>query len=177
MIRFATFPRIKPAPAWATQIVDIFRRHESRIDTETLNRALTSVEVLEILTRDLEAAGFTIEKRTLANEKIERSVFLGNNDAAVACHHFDVFHREWLCCLAIGAPRNASGDAAHQDLVEPLLVVDVDTLCLAVPNTHAPLPGSDEAAIRDYDNACALAESVYGHARVRLPDRLLLIGY
>jgi hypothetical protein len=175
MIRYATFPRLKPAPAWATQIVDIFRRHESSIGTETLDRALTSVEVLEVLARDLGAAGFTIEKRALAEQKIERSVFLRDDDAAVAHYHFDVFHPEWLCCLAIGAPRNPSLDAAHQDLVEPLLVVDVDTLCLAVPNIHRP--GSDGAVIRDYDNACALAESVYGHARVRLPSRLLLIGY
>ena len=175
MIRFATFPRTKPAPAWAAQIVDIFRRHESSIGTDALSKALTSVEVLEVLANDLDATGFTIEKRTLAHQRVERSVFLGDNDPAAARHHFDVFHPEWLCCLAIVAPRNPSGDAAHQDLVEPLLVVDVDTLCLAVPN--ASRAGSGEAATRDYDNACALAESVYGHARVRLPSRLLLIGY
>ncbi|OGA02591.1 MAG: hypothetical protein A3I00_07055 [Betaproteobacteria bacterium RIFCSPLOWO2_02_FULL_64_12] len=175
MIRFATFPHGRPTPEWAAQVVDVFRRHESEIGADRIAGGLTSHDVLELLASDLRAIGFRIERRRLVDPYAKPSESAAG-DAQTRRFHFDVYHPEWLCCLAIQAEPTIAGDADYLDLVEPLLVIDLDTLCLAVPNTQ-PDPGGRRATRRDYDNACALAESVYRHTRVKLPYRLLLIGY
>ncbi len=150
MIRSAWFPDSKHPPEWGERLVDVFRRHEKEIASDR-KPPLSSAQVLQILSEDLRAAGFTIERRS---------------------QQFDVFHPEWLCCLAIAATGEPGGASA---LVEPLLVVDVDTFCLALPNVVDPEHRDPE--VPDFDGACELALTVYGHSRVKLPYRMLLVGY
>ena len=119
-----------------------------------------------MLATDLRQAGFVIERRKLTP----------GSQRFLAREQFDVFHPEWLCCLAIEAGPRGPESEKDAALVEPLLVVNVDTLCLALPNA-APRLAEQHADVRDYDSACALALTLYGHARVKLPYRMLLIGY
>ncbi len=177
MIRFASFPDTELVPAWAVQIADIFRLHESAIGTEELEQPLASDAVLAILADDLRAAGFSIEKRTLADQKSERSVLLRDSGSTEPRYKFDVYHPGWHCGLSIEAPHTEEDAAALWDVVEPLVVVDADTLCMAVPNISMHGPEAKQAPSRDFDNACTLAATVYGHIKVGLPRRLLLIGY
>ncbi len=164
MIRSAWFPESRQPPEWGERLVGLFRRHEKEIASDR-EAPLSSRQVLQVLEPDLRAAGFVIERRALApSSPVEHSAF--------ARQQFDVFHPQWLCCLAIEAP-GAVTDSAPESLVEPLLVVDVDTLCLALPNVS--VPGVHE--VPDFDSACALAVTVYGHSRVKLPYRMLLVGY
>lgn len=176
MIRFATFPHGRPTPEWADQLVDVFRRHEGEIGSHGTERVLTSHEVLRALASDLEAIGFKIERRKLVDPHAKQPEPAAG-DSETERHHFDVYHPAWMCCLAIQANRALAGSDDYLDLVEPLLVIDLDTLCLAVPSIDKRESAGRQALSRDYDNACALAESVYGHTRVKLPYRLLLIGY
>ena len=171
MIRFAWFPGPRHAPEWGERVVEIFRRHEKEISPGR-GPALASQEVLQVLASDLRQAGFVIERRKLA----AGAPGLPGSQAILAREQFDVFHPEWLCCLAIEAGPRGSASETDGALVEPLLVVDMDTLCLALPNAapKSPQPGAE---VHDYDSACALAQKVYAHARVKLPRRLLLLGY
>lgn len=69
------------------------------------------------------------------------------------------------------------GNAVYRDLVQAMVMVQVDTLVLAVPNEYKYKSAGRNAASKDYDNACSVAEALYGHSRFRLPYNLLLIGY
>lgn len=179
MIRCATFPSAWSPPAWVDRIVEVFRGHESRIGTDQPERTLSSEEVLAVIAGDLEGLGFRIEKLKLTDRKVPRHALSGGGSAAER-HHVDVYHPEWHCCIAIEDGHAWTGDAIGEDSVEPLLVANADTLCLAVPGGPDGM-GDPYAGERppdsEYDRACALAQAVYGRSRAYLPHRLVLIGY
>ena len=153
-------------------MLGIFRLHERAITPAGRDKPLTSQEVLQVLAEDLRQAGFVIERRRLA----AHSHGFPASGAVFARDQFDVFHPEWLCCLAIESltPGPESKPAAR---VEPLLVVDIDTLCLALPNVPGKVSEHEHRDVSDFDSACALARTVYGRRRVKLPYRMLLVGY
>lgn len=69
------------------------------------------------------------------------------------------------------------GNAVYRDLIQASVMVGVEHLCIAVPNAYKYRSGKRTAISHDYDNARDLAEAVYGHSRMRLPYRLIVIGY
>ncbi len=173
MIQFATFPRTWSPPAWVGRIVEIFRNHESSISPDQPERRLSSEEVLAVLAGDLEGLGFHIEKLKLTDRKLPRRPF-SEGDAAEN-YHVDVYHPEWHCCIAIENGPAWTHDAIDADAVEPLLVANADTLCLAVPGSD-PSAG-ERLPDSEYDRAVTLAQTVYNRSRPYLPHRLVLIGY
>lgn len=50
-------------------------------------------------------------------------------------------------------------------------------LFLAVSNSYRYQTNGKTMASRDYENLVSLADSIYGHTRVRLPFTLTAIGY
>ena len=174
MIQFATFPRTWSPPAWVGRIVEIFRNHESGISPDQPEKRLSSEDVLAVLAGDLQALGFRIEKLKLADRKVSRAS-LSEGESAAEHYHFDIYHPEWHCCIAIEDGPVWTNDAIDEDAVEPLLVTNADTLCLAVPGSDS----SAGARLRDseYDRAVTLAQAVYNRSRSYLPHRLVLIGY
>jgi hypothetical protein len=176
-IRFSTFPRTEPPPLWAAQILEIFRRHEGAIGTVSLDKGLKSDAVLEVLAADLQSIGFLVESGKGAGATLERPVFFGENGAPVLRYHVDGYHPTWRCGLEIEAGRAWMGNAVYRDLVQALVMVDVDWLCLAVSNGYRYKNAGKAVVSKDYENARDLADAIFGHTRVRLPYRLLLIGY
>ncbi len=69
------------------------------------------------------------------------------------------------------------GNAVYRDLVQALVMVQVDTLILAVSNEYKYQSGGRSTISRDYENTINLAEALYGHSRMRLPFNLIVIGY
>jgi hypothetical protein len=174
MIQFATFPRTWSPPEWVGQIVEIFRRNVSTIGPHQPQGRLSSKEVLAVLTGDLEGIGFRIEKLKLTDRKVQR-LPLSGGDPAAEHYNVDVYHPEWHCCIAIEDGPAWTNDAIDEDAVEPLLVANADTLCLAVPGSDPSAGG--RLAESEYDRAVTLAQAVYNRSRSYLPHRLLLIGY
>jgi len=69
------------------------------------------------------------------------------------------------------------GNAVYRDLIQAMVMVQVDHLCLAVPNRYTYSPGGKEASSKDCDNTVAVADALYGHSRLRVPYGLTVIGY
>ena len=153
--------------------MEVFQRHYSEIDTVALPKGLTSDQAMAVLAPDLEAIGFTVERGKKANQKIDRPVFFGENGTPTVRYQVDGYHPVWRCGLEIEAGRGWMGNAVYRDLVHAMVMVDVDWLCLAVSNLYK----FSSSSSRDYDNTRDLADALYGHTRIRLPYRLLLIGY
>lgn len=182
MIQFATFPRTWSPPEWVGQIVEIFRKHESSISRDQPESRLSGEEVLAALAEELEGLGFRIEKLKRTDRKLPRRT-LSAGEHAVEHYHVDVYHPEWHCCVAIENGLAWMRDATDEDAVEPLLVANADTLCLAVPGGPSGTGESGRPSAGElppgsaYDRACTLAQAVYGRGRLYLPRRLVLIGY
>jgi len=150
-IRFSTFPRTKPSPKYIWEIVDIFKAHEMSISTIELAKGLESNQVLSILAEDLHNAGFEVETGKAQIQKIHRPVFYGENEEPTLRYEIDAYHPDWKCGLEIEAGRAIMGNAIFRDLFQAMVMVDVDYLCLAVPNTYKYKSGGKDMISKDYD--------------------------
>ena len=168
-IRFSSFPRTEPPPSFATELARVFESHERAISTVALKKGLTSNEVLGVIRDDLVALGFQVEAGKQRADKIQRPVFFGENGEPALNYEIDAYHPVWRCGLEVEAGRAWMGNAVYRDLVQGLVMVQVDTLALAVPNAYKYQSGGRTVASSDYSNTVNVAETLYGHTRVRLP--------
>ncbi len=176
-IRFSTYPRTDPPPDFVHEIVNEFYLVESLISTIDLKKGLTSDAVLKHLTPGLQELGFDVEMGKQLDQKIQRPVFFGENGAPTLKYEIDAYHDEWRCGLEVEAGRAWMGNAVYRDLIQASVMVGVDWLCMAVPNTYKYKASGRESISRDYENTCAVADALYGHSRMRLPYSLVVIGY
>ena len=135
-IRFTTFPRTESPPSATADLIGVFRKHEPQIGTLTLDKGLTSDAVLAELRTDLLQLGFIVEGGKLAAQKIRRPVFFGENGLPDLQYQIDAYHPQWRFGLEIEAGRAWMGNAIYRDLVQALVMVDLDCLALAVPNSY-----------------------------------------
>lgn len=176
-VRFMTFPRTEAPAAFTRDVVEVFRANEPTICTRTLEKGLTSDMVLAALRDDLIGIGFAVEAGKLATDKIKRPVFFGENGQPDLQYEIDAFHGEWGCGLEIEAGRGWMGNAIYRDLVQALVMVELTTLVLAVANSYRYVSGGRATISKDYDNTVAVADALFGHARIRMPYRLIVVGY
>lgn len=176
-IRYSSFPRTDPPQPFVEHLVDVFEKAETMISTIKLDKGLTSDGVLEIVRPGLVSLGFDVESGKTAQDKIDRPVFFGENGQATLKYEIDAYNPDWKCGLEVEAGRAWKGNAVYRDMVQALVMVGVDHLCLAVPNAYKYRSGGRAMVSRDYENTCAVADAVFGHSRMSLPYRLLVIGY
>lgn len=176
-IRYSSFPRTIAPPAFTAELISAFTAVEQTISTTRLEKGLTSDGVLAELRPQLEDLGFEVERSKLTEGKVRRPVFFGENGAPDLQYEIDAFHSEWRCGLEVEAGRAWMGNAIYRDLIQALVMVQVDVLALAVPLGYRYRSGGRTVVSKDYTNACAVADALYGHSRMTMPYRLLLIGY
>lgn len=178
-IRFSCLPRTEPPPAFVGKVIDVFRAHEQAISTTLLTKGKTSNEVLTILEPDLSLLGFEVEKGKTTSSKIFRPVFFGENGRPTKVFQIDAFHPEWKCGLEVEAGRAWMGNAIYRDLIQAMVMVSVEHLCLAVSNSYKYQLKQRKTVTSsaDYDETVAVADALYGHTRVRIPYGLTIVGY
>lgn len=176
-IRYSSFPKTEPPPQFASDIAGVFQRHEPSISTIQLKKGLTSNEVLTVLREDLVSLGFQVEAGKHKQDKIQRPVFFGENGIPTLNYEIDAYQPTWRCGLEVEAGRAWMGNAVYRDLIQGLVMVQVDVLVLAVPNAYKYQSGGRTVISSDYSNTVNVAETLFGHSRVRLPYSLLVIGY
>jgi hypothetical protein len=176
-VRYSTFPRTEMPPAFVSKIVEVFRLHEPAIGTLDLEKGLTSDIVLARMRDDFITLGFNVEGGKLASNKIKRPVFFGENAVPDLQYEIDAFHADWRCGLEIEAGRAWMGNAVYRDLIQALVMVDLDYLVLAVPNSYRYLSGGKRTISKDYENTVAVADALFGHNRIRFPYKLTVVGY
>lgn len=176
-IRFTSFPLTEPPPAFVLDVVTVFNSAETQIGTISLKKGLTSNEVLSCLRPSLTKLGFEIESGPCKADRIERPVFFGEAGTAELKYQIDAYHPQWQCGLEVEAGRAWMGNAIYRDLVQALVMVNVNHLVLAVPNSYKYNSNGKPIVSSDYANTIAEAKALYGHTRVRFPYGLTVIGY
>ncbi|MBX7536227.1 hypothetical protein K3175_11225 [Qipengyuania sp. GH1] len=176
-IRFSTFPRTEPPPEFTSSLIEVFELHEATIATLGREKGLTSDSVLVLLRQDLEALGFDVEQGKTGADKIKRPVFFGENGVPALQYEVDAFHPIWRCGLEVEAGRAWLGNAVYRDMIQALVMVNLDHLVLAVPNGYRRKSLGRTVVSKDYENACAVADALFGHSRLRMPYGMIVIGY
>jgi hypothetical protein len=121
--------------------------------------------------------GFQVEIAKNKAGRIERPVFYGENGVPTLRYQIDAYHPDWKCGLEVEAGRAWMGNAVYRDLIQAMVMVQVDHLCLAVPNQYKYLSGGRKTVSQDYENTRAVVDALYGHTRVAIPYGLTLVGY
>ncbi|MBC7818634.1 MAG: hypothetical protein IAG10_17230 [Planctomycetaceae bacterium] len=173
-ISFSTFPRTEPPPHFVEEIVAVFREAEPGIATLVLDQHRKSDDVLNAVSRGLQILGFDVETGKSANQKISRPVFFGENGQPTLRFEVDAYHKEWRCGLEVEGTRAIRGGALFRDLIQALVMVQVDHLCIAVPNI---VEWGQSGRSKCYREATRTAEAIFGHTRFRFPYGLTIIGY
>jgi hypothetical protein len=176
-IRFSTFPRTLPPPHFTVVIRDVFQANAEEIGTKSLKKGLTSDQVLSVVRPDLIELGFMVEAGKHLTDKIKRPVFFGENGAPGLQYEIDAYHESWKCGLEIEAGRAWMGNAIYRDLIQALVMVELETLVMCIPLGYRYKSSGKDAISKDYDNAVAVADAIYGHSRIVMPYRLVVIGY
>jgi hypothetical protein len=176
-IRFSTFPQTEQPPAFVSELITVFQRHEPGIGTLALDKGLTSDEVLGIIRPDLLQLGFDVEGGKRKDQKIARPVFYGENGIPTVRYQIDAYHPAWRCALEVEAGRAWMGNAVYRDLIQALVMVNVEHLVLAVPLGYKYMAMGRASVSNDYENTRQLAAALYGHTRLRLPYSLIVLGY
>jgi hypothetical protein len=176
-VRFTSFPRTLPPPDFVGSVVEVFRSIEHTVCTKTLAKGLTSDEVLAELRPGLSSLGFEVEGGKLAADKIKRPVFFGENGAPRLQYEVDAFHPAWRCGLEVEAGRGWMGNAVYRDLIQALVMVNLDILIVGVANTYKYKSGGRNCTSADYENTLEVADALYGHSRIQMPYRLVVVGY
>lgn len=176
-IRFATFPRTESPAEFLRDLVSVFGRHEAEISTRELTKGLTSDAVLAQLRPDLIELGFSVEAGKRSEQKIRRPVFFGENAQPSLQYEIDAWHPDWRAGLEVEAGRAWMGNAVYRDLIQALVMVNLQHLVLAVPNSYRYKTGGRDVVSNDYDNTIAVADALFGHSRIQMPFSLCVIGY
>lgn len=172
-IRFSTFPRTRTPPNFLPEVIAVFEHHLTEIGTAHLEKGLTSDQALSVLRPDLVALGFSVEAGKRTEDKIRRPVFFGENAKPDLQYEVDAWHPEWRVGLEVEAGRALMGNAVYRDLVQALVMVDMDHLLLAVPQSYRYKSGESN----DYEKTVSVAQALFGHARITMPFSLCVIGY
>lgn len=172
-IHYTSYPRTLTPPDFLTDILQVFRDHEAQIATQQNATGLKSDAVLALLRPNLEDLGFIVESGKTKKQQIVRPVFFGEDGKATKTYSVDGFWPDHACGLEIEAGRAVGGNAIYRDLIQAMVMVDLDVLCLAVPNVYRY--GSTQT--HDYRTTTNVADALFGHSRLTMPYRLIVIGY
>jgi len=91
-IRYTSYPRTEPPPAFVDKVVGVFQEHRTDISTEPLAKGLTSDQVLNLLRQDLVQLGFEVEEGKRRAQKIQRPVFYGENEVPTIRYEVDAYN-------------------------------------------------------------------------------------
>lgn len=176
-IRYFSYPRTETPPEFADEVATVFRNHESEISTEYPENGLKSDQVLKQIREDLIEIGFQVEAGKRKEDKIKRPVLFGENGEPELHYFVDGYHPEWRCGIEVEAGRAWKGNAIYRDLIQALVMVQVDTLVLAVPNVYRYSSGSRTAENKAFDKTKSVVDTLYGTHRFNPPYDLVLVGY
>jgi hypothetical protein len=133
--------------------------------------------VLSVIREDLIAIGFDVEGGKKADQKIKRPVFFGENGRPQLQYEIDAYHSTWRCGLEVEAGRAWMGNAVYRDLIQALVMVRLEHLILAVPQSYKYKTANRNTISKDYINTVAVADALYGHSRIQMPFSLTVVGY
>jgi len=167
------YPIRLPAPGWAADVLKVFGRARSKIDSGT-NHGVSSDTCLAAVRPALKGLGFKVESGKTAAQKIRRPVLFGENGKSKVSYEVDGFHPRDKVVLEVEAGRGAANNADYRDLVRAGLMVGVDYLVLAMMREYR----TGKQTIRSYEQTRNRLDAIYASDRLQLPLKgVLLIGY
>ena len=167
-IRYKFFPVNKKIPEHLELVIKVFSENADKINSH--EHTLNSNTVLEILRKDLEDVGFSVETSKKMSGKIRVPVLFGENGRIIKAFDVDGYHEEFKTVLEVEAGRGVTNNQFLKDFFEACIMVNVDYCIIAVRDTY--LKQKDFEKVKDF------FDSMYASGRMNIPLKgLLIIGY
>lgn len=172
-IRYYSYPLTQQPPEIASEVVRVFRSHESELSTRELSKEnrLKSDSVLETVRPDLEEIGFSIEGGSRST--ISLPLLYDENGSTEYAAEVDGYLEEEKCVLEVEAGRGWESNAIHRNLVRTMAIDGADILILAIPNVYK----RKRSTRPHFDEAEKLIRALSNSPRVDLPYQVVLLGY
>lgn len=126
-IQYQYFPKDEPIPSHLSSVVDVFRKHESQIDSTMFSHE--SNTVLDIITVDMMKLGYEVETGKTIDKKIR--IPIGPNRWVEP----DGLHKETNTILEVEAGRGVVNNQFRKDLEEAMCIGNT-YLVIAVRNIY-----------------------------------------
>lgn len=168
MVRYQFFPRSRGVTPEIQDVINCFKKVETKIDSET--QELKSNDVLSFVRPYLEKNGYVVETSKKATDKIDVPVLFGQDNKIDKSFYADALSNDGRIVIEVEAGRATENNQFLKDLFEACMMFDVEYLVLAVRNiyrTHF-----------DFEIIYNFLETLYISNRLHLPLKgILLIGY
>lgn len=167
-IQHQYFPKSCRTPDNLLQLVKIFCAKEDEITSSKNN--LKSDDVLRIVSDDIAALGYQVERGKKDEEKIKIPVLFGLNGTLEKYFEADCYHPDTKVVVEIEAGRAVDNYQFLKDIFEACVMSDVDYLVIAVRNLYRRQ--------KDFNTVITFLDTLYASNRLNLPLKgILVIGY
>ncbi len=167
-IQWQLFPKSQEISADLTMVIAAFQENYLKISSQKFD--LSSNQVLNVVSSDLEDCGFKIEKSKVKEDKIKVPVLFGRNGVLEKSFDADGFNPQTRTVLEVEAGRGVVNNQFLKDLFQACMMHNVDNLVIAVRLTYKK--GQDfEVVVRFF-------ETLFASGRLTLPLKsILIVGY
>mgnify|MGYP006386710503 FL=1 len=149
-------------------VIECFEKNYESIKSPDNN--LSSDGVLKVISKDLEALNFRVEKSKLTNDKIKVPVLFGINNRIDKFFDADAVSADGKIVIEVEAGRGYRNNQFLKDIFQACMMPNVEFLVIAVRNHYH---NSD-----DFKSIFQFLETLYISGRLQLPLKgIVLIGY
>ena len=165
---YQLFPRSFGINNEIKSVIECFEKNYESIKSPDNN--LSSDGVLKVISKDLEALNFRVEKSKLTNDKIKVPVLFGINNRIDKFFDADAVSKDGKIVIEVEAGRGFRNNQFLKDIFQACMMFEVEILVLAVRNNYR---GND-----NFSYIYRFLETLYISNRLHLPLKgILLIGY
>ena len=165
---YQLFPRSFGINNEIKSVIECFEKNYESIKSPDNN--LSSDGVLKVISKDLEALNFRVEKSKLTNDKIKVPVLFGINNRIDKFFDADAVSADGKIVIEVEAGRGYRNNQFLKDIFQACMMPNVEFLVIAVRNHYHH---SD-----DFKSIFQFLETLYISGRLQLPLKgIVLIGY
>lgn len=166
-IQYQYFPKNEVVPQHLSSVIDVFRKHESQIDSTKFKH--NSNTVLDIVSSDMTSIGYDVETGKTSDKKIKIPVVYGLNGVPDLWFEVDGLNRDTDTILEVEAGRAITNYQALKDLCEAMFM-GKSYLVIAVRNIYNKS--------KDFERLVRFINSMYVSNNVQHKLKgILIIGY
>ena len=165
---YQLFPRSCGINNEIKSVIECFEKNYESIKSPDNN--LSSDGVLKVISKDLEALNFRVEKSKLTNDKIKVPVLFGINNRIDKFFDADAVSADGKIVIEVEAGRGYRNNQFLKNIFQACMMPNVEFLVIAVRNHYH---NSD-----DFKSIFQFLETLYISGRLQLPLKgIVLIGY
>ena len=167
-MKWSYFPQNQKISEDLLNIVSVFDKNNDKISSDI--HKLSSNNVLEVISADLNNIGYIVETGKRNEDKIQMPVLYGECGVTALNFEVDAYNKDSKIVIEVEAGRAVTNYQFLKDFFEACCMADAEYLCIAVRIIYAKR--------YDYQKVCDFFKAMYASNRFTVPLKgILIVGY